>query len=313
MWLKKINDQLDVVSKEIAKLSSQLRNYENKCWVPPGHFYSPIVDPSEIEKRREHIFDKNKLVIDIDLNGEFQKELAAKLAGHYDQLGFTYDPIPERRYYFHNGYFSHLDAVILACMILHYKPKRIIESGSGFTSAIMADINELYFDNKIDLTFIDPHPERVYQLLRETDIQRYFILKSPIQEIDLNMIETLEPGDFFFADTTHITKCGSDVNHIVFEILPRLKPGVFVHFHDLFYPFEYPEDWVLNVKRSWNELYLLRAYLACNPSYKIIFFNSYLQQVHMDVLKNNFSSFHTMCKENPISLGGGSLWLQRVQ
>jgi hypothetical protein len=313
MWLKKINDQLDVLSKEIANLSSQLRNYESKCWVPPGHFYSPIVEPADIKKRRETIFDPDKSVIEVDLNGDFQKELAVKLSGYYEQLGYTYDQVPERRYYFNNGYFSHMDGVVLACMILHYKPKRIIESGSGFTSAVMADVNELYFDNKIDLTFIDPHPERVYQLLRETDIQRYSILKSPIQEIDLQMIEALEPGDFFVADTTHVTKCDSDVNHIVFEILPRLKPGVFVHFHDVFYPFEYPEEWVSEIRRSWNEIYLLRAFLAWNPCYKIIFFNSYMAHSHSDVLKSSFSSFHALCEGKPLSLSGGSLWLQRVQ
>ena len=97
-----------------------------------------------------------------------------------------------------------------------------------------------------------------------------------VQDVDLAVFEALGPGDILFIDSSHVAKVGSDVNHLVFEILPRLSPGVYVHFHDMFYPFEYPEDWILGEGRYWNEDYLLRAFLQFNGSYAIAVWDHFL-------------------------------------
>lgn len=311
MWLKKVCEQLDSGTADLAKISGYLKRFAGKCWVPPGHFYSPIVDPDDIAGKRERIFDRSRAVSGVDFNADAQQALLVDLAKYYAQLGYTFDATPERRYYFNNGYFSHLDAVLLACMILHCKPRRIIESGSGFTSAIMADMNALFLDHRIELTFIDPHPERIYQLLREDDLRQVTVINSPVQDVAPALFDELEAGDFFFADTTHVSKCGSDVNHIVFEILPRLRPGVLVHFHDIFYPFEYPEAWVLQIRRSWNELYLLRAFLTANTDYAMLLFINFLEHHCPELLREHFAAFHDLCQGRPLSLHGGSLWLRK--
>jgi hypothetical protein len=107
-----------------------------------------------------------------------------------------------------------------------------------------------------------------------------------------------------FIDSTHVSKAGSDVNHELFEILPRLKPGVLVHFHDVFWPFEYPEAWTFESRRSWNEIYLLRAFLSGNREYEIVFFNDYFRARHGDA-----AAAVPKFAQNP----GGGLWLRKVE
>jgi hypothetical protein len=101
-----------------------------------------------------------------------------------------------------------------------------------------------------------------------------------------------------------VSKTGSDVNYLLLEVLPRLKTGVWIHFHDLFYPFEYPQDWVFG-GRSWNEGYALRAFLQFNTSFRIEFMNTFLEHFH----EARFAQRMPLCLRNP----GGSLWLRRVR
>ncbi|RDU64023.1 hypothetical protein CQA44_05000 [Helicobacter sp. MIT 14-3879] len=105
-----------------------------------------------------------------------------------------------------------------------------------------------------------------------------------------------------FVDSTHISKINSDVNKIFFEILPRLKSGVYVHFHDIFYPFTYPKEW-LRDKNSWNETYLLRAFLTFNNHFEIVFFNTALYHLY----PQEFIKALPLSQKNT----GGSIWLRR--
>src|SRR5690606_8620162 len=102
--------------------------------------------------------------------------------------------------------------------------------------------------------------------------------------VPLAVFEELNAGDMLFIDSTHVAKTGSDVNYILFEILPRLKSGVLIHFHDIFYPFEYPRDWVFN-GRNWNEVYFLKAFLMYNTTFEIKLFSHYLHKHHPNVFE----------------------------
>jgi hypothetical protein len=117
------------------------------------------------------------------------------------------------------------------------------------------------------------------------------------------MFERLDAGDMLFIDSSHVAKAGSDVNFLVFEVLPRLAPGVLVHFHDIWYPFEYPRQW-LDEGRAWNESYLIRAFLMFNPAFKIVLYNAYVTRFHQDYLAGAMPLY--------LKDTGGSLWLQRV-
>ena len=166
----------------------------------------------------------------------------------------------------------------------------------------MLDTRELFFKEGMDLTFIEPDPERLFSLISEGDKKETNIIAGNLQEVDLSVFKKLKTNDILFIDSTHISKTGSDVNFIIFEILPILEPGVLIHFHDVFYPFEYPKAWVYN-GHNWNENYLLRAFLMYNKSFEIKFFANFLH-AHA---KEAFTSMPLYYKNT-----GGNLWLQKI-
>ncbi|HET6954575.1 MAG TPA: class I SAM-dependent methyltransferase, partial [Acidimicrobiales bacterium] len=132
--------------------------------------------------------------------------------------------------------------------------------------------------------------------------ERVTIHRAPVQDVDLETFAALGPGDVLFVDSTHVVKAGSDVNHLLFEVFPRLAPGVWVHVHDIFFPFEYPQDWVRE-GRAWGEAYLLRAFLSGNPGWAIRWFQDYLWTWHREaILKLPWVT------PNP----GANLWLERL-
>lgn len=266
---------------------------------PAGAYGSPVISLKEIEKRQDAIFGRKKEIKGIDLNETGQFELIRSFKKYYDLLPFSSQPKKELRYYYDNGYFPYFDAISLFCIIRHFKPRRIIEVGSGFSSAVMLDTNELFFENAIDITFIEPFPQRLNSLLRETDNANLKV--KFLQDVDLELFTKLEKDDILFVDTSHVVKVGSELNHILFEIIPLLKPGVIIHFHDIFYPFEYPRSWVLKEKRSWNEIYFLQSFLMYNSAFSVLIFNSFLGHQNGEWLKENMP----LCMRNT----GGSFWM----
>lgn len=211
----------------------------------------------------------------------------------------------ELRYYFENDSYSYSDAICLYGMLRELKPKRIIEIGSSFSSALMVDTNEKFLNNQVDFTFIDPHPDLLLSLLTQDDRKnpRINIIDKKLQEIDSNIFSKLEKNDILFIDSTHVSKAFSDVHKQIFEILPLLKKGVFIHFHDIFYPFEYPKEWLLE-GRAWNEAYLIRAFLQYNNAFEIVLFNTYLHQNYNEIM----TSHMPLGTKNT----GGCLWLKKL-
>jgi hypothetical protein len=276
--------------------------WENSCY-PVGHYASPIVLVDNIKKREHEIW--NKAIIDsipgIDLRVDEQIKLVGSFSKYYADIPFKPGKQPNLRYYYDNEYYLYTDGIVLFSMIRHIKPSRIIEIGSGFSSAIMLDTNELFFNNTISLTFIEPYPERLFSLLKDTDKKQATIIQSDAQLIQLDTFRNLQAGDILFIDSTHVVKTGNDVNYILFEVLPELQSGVIIHFHDIFYPFEYPKEWVLK-GRNWNENYFLRAFLMYNNKFEIILFADYLHKHHKEAFKNI-----PLCYNNT----GGNLWIMK--
>ncbi len=134
------------------------------------------------------------------------------------------------------------------------------------------------------VTFIEPFPDTLYSILRSKDHQACAVLETPVQDVSLDLFSSLKANDLLFIDSTHVSKLGSDVNFIYFEILPRLASGVVIHIHDIFYPFEYPKSWIQE-GRAWNELYIVRALLAESNRYSILAFNHYLALTENAYLK----------------------------
>jgi predicted O-methyltransferase YrrM len=188
-------------------------------------------------------------------------------------------------------------------MIRHLQPERIIEIGSGNSSCLMLDTNELFFKGSIACSFIEPYPEYFYSLLRPDDIAKINLIPDRLQDLDLAIFEQLEAQDILFIDSTHVSKLNSDVNKYVFEILPCLKKGVVIHIHDVFHPFEYPLEW-LREGRSWNEQYVIRAFLQYNNAFSIKLFTTHM-------IKKHYSWFEEKMPKC-LKSTGGSLWLEKT-
>lgn len=278
-------------------------DFKKKSHFPAGHFYSPVVSIEEIELNEANIWNANPTpeLEGIDLNLKMQKSILEKFTQFYDEIPFSAKPESSLRYFFDNSFYSYTDGIILYSVIRHFQPKMIIEIGSGFSSALMLDVNEIFFQNSISLTFIEPYPNRLQRLLRKEDKANCLVLKQKVQNVDKEEFRNLNEGDILFIDSSHVIKTASDVHHIIFNILPILQKGVLIHFHDIFFPFEYPKEWVLN-GYSWNESYFLRAFLMHNDQYEILLFSDYMHKFH----REDFNKMPFTFKNT-----GGNFWIRK--
>jgi hypothetical protein len=295
------HDILKVEKAMLLKENDAARRFQ---FVPPGHFYSPIPDLDEISKRSPGLFTvKRNTVPGVRLQEDSQLALLQAFAKYYRELNFPEGQTPGRRYFYQNPAYGYSDAICLYSMLRHVKPRQVIEIGSGYSSCVTLDTNEDFFQNRIQCTFIEPHPELLESLITPADRERVRILPCPLQEVPLETFQTLQANDILFVDSTHVSKIGSDVNYIFFQLLPALAAGVYVHFHDIFFPFEYPQCWVLE-GRAWNEDYLLKAFLQYNDTFEIVFFNTFLEMFHPE----KFEQLMPLCLQNP----GGSIWIKKM-
>lgn len=273
--------------------------------VPPGHFYSPMPSVDDVKRDADRLFAPPPPTLPgIELHEDRQLDLLDEITGYYADLSFPVKQSPGHRYWYENSMYTYSDAVFLYGMLRHARPKRIVEVGSGFSSAAMLDTIDRHLDGQVDCTFIEPYPERLRSLLRPEDVARVTILEQRAQDVDPETFLALEPDDILFIDSSHAMKIGSDVNHLLGEVLPLLRVGVYVHVHDIFYPFEYPEKWALE-GRAWNEAYALRAFLAFNDAFEIVLFNTFLERFHRELFERDMP----LCLVNT----GGSIWLRRVR
>lgn len=267
-----------------------------------GHYHSPVVDPATVRV----YFDKarNKTINDLaGINIDLEEMMAfwdTNLA-FIQATPFTEAKDPARRFYYTGSPYPWGDAIMLRAMINHYRPQRVIEIGSGFSTACMLDSADECGHLGMQVTCIEPYPNRLHSLLRPADYERVELVQALVQDVELDLFDALRPGDMLFIDSTHVLKTGSDVHYELFSILPRLRTGVLVHVHDCPFPFEYPEKWVFELNYSWNEAYALRAILMYSNRFKIRFWNSALAKTCRGKIQADYPSF--------LRNAGTSIWL----
>ncbi|MGE3104032.1 MAG: class I SAM-dependent methyltransferase [Lysobacterales bacterium] len=275
---------------------------------PNGHFYSPVVDPAELLPQQSRLWPESPQLLGVDFNDASH---LAILRNEFPRFMADFDypaqaPAEDSaldRYYIDNSQFGWLDARALFVLLRAWRPRRVIEVGSGYSSLLMADVNQRFLGGEVDITCIEPYP-RPFLRNRLPGIAR--VIEHKVQDLPLDRFAELDAGDILFIDSSHVAKTGSDCNHLYFEVLPRLRPGVLVHIHDIFFPHDYPKDWVLGENRSWNEQYLVRALLMYSSAFRVRFGCSY--------------AFHRFPAEVQAALAypdgrafaGGSLWIERV-
>ena len=280
---------------------------EHGYHVTPVHHYQPIPDTRTL---RDDLWCRPSQLVGIDMNEARQLELLAtfssKFKAEYDAFPTTPTPVPHQ-YYLAQDMFRSVDAEILYCMIRHFRPRRIIEIGSGFSTYLAAQAlcrNQQEDQARCELIAVEPHPNEVlkagFPSLTELRTTR-------VQDVPLSEFESLAENDILFIDSSHVATIGSDVQYEYLEIIPRLHKGVLIHAHDIWLPAEYPKDWVLDKCRFWNEQYLLAAFLAFNDSFEVLWASCHMHLCHPEKLKAAFRSYQGNA-EVPVSF-----WLRRTK
>jgi hypothetical protein len=284
-----------------TELSEQTRAQPSAYpeYVPPGHYYSPLLDIDSLGPNSPNMSsDGVECWENIDLHPLEQRSYYEDLIDRFPALPFPSQKTEGYRYFADNEFFNFSDAFTLSGIIRKEKPRRIVEIGSGFSSAVMLDTLSQTGETAA-LTFIEPFPHRLDSVLLPNDRASSAILARPVQEVLLSVFDELDAHDILFIDSSHVAKIGSDVTIILLRILPRLKPGVVIHFHDIFYPASYPISWIRE-GRAWNESIFLRAFLVQNRDYKIIAFNAFAAYSFPELFRDRIPNF-----------GGGSIWLRK--
>ncbi len=271
---------------------------------PPGHFYSPIPSRSDIEDRFARLHRAESLNIPgVDLCLSEQTRWLEVVSSYYHECPFQESKAVGLRYYYSNNMFRHSDAIFLFGILRALQPRRIVEVGSGFSSALMLDTIDRFFPAPVQMTFIEPHPQRLESLLTESDKKSVTILRSQVQKVSSAPWQDLGSGDILFVDSSHVSKCGSDVHFLFSEVLPTLKDGVIIHFHDISFPFEYPEGWFTERNWAWNEAYHLHAFLQYNAQFRIIAWVHLLNRFFAEQIARDMP-----CCRND---SGGSIWIEK--
>ena len=258
--------------------------------IRPIHYYEPLPDFRAITPEQT---TRRRTFPGIDFHRQDQLTLLGALTTYREEIrALDFD--------FGNNYFSGFDAAVYYSLIRHLKPQRIIEIGGGYSTRIAT--KALSRNEKGSLTCIEPHPE---QRLLEADLKIELIPKR-VEEIDVSFFSDLEANDILFIDSSHTVKFGSDVCYEFLEVLPSLNRGVWIHVHDIFFPHDYPADWLLNRRLALNEQYLLEAFLAFNQTFAAQLANYWLCLEHLGDAVRLWSNA-TEANHRP-----SSFWMKRV-
>ncbi|HWE37991.1 MAG TPA: class I SAM-dependent methyltransferase [Isosphaeraceae bacterium] len=255
------------------------------------HFYEPIPDTVSL---KDDLWARPSAMVGVDMRVEAQLELLAAFAERYKSEYEGVDPITR----------GTPDWEALYCVVRHFRPRRIIEIGSGVSTRVAALAVEENRRHGVDarLTAIEPYPS---DELRAGFPGLSDLKVTQVQDVPLSEFEALGENDILFIDSSHVLKLGSDVQYEFLEILPRLRPGVVAHVHDIFFPFEYRRDWPMEQSIFWNEQYLLQAFLAFNSAFEVLLSNSYIHHAHPDALRRAFDRY------DPKVHHPGSFWMRR--
>jgi len=256
--------------------------------IVPDHFYYPIPSTRDLD---DTLFERKSECVGLDWNLTTQKQYLNEVFPQY-ALEVEFKPNPG---------LSLTDAAVLHTMIRHHKPRKMIEIGSGNSTRIAASaclMNEKE-GMPCELIAIEPFPNQ--------DLEKGFpglteLRRQKVQSID---VEEFMDCDLLFIDSSHMAMIGSDVLYEQLEILPRLKKGCLIHFHDILLPGEYWKDWVKGMHYFWSEQYLLKAFLLFNNSFEVIWASRYMHLRDSAAIRGVFPYFEP--EQHRIT----SFWIRR--
>jgi predicted O-methyltransferase YrrM len=240
------------------------------------------------------------------MNVDEQLLLLEKFDYADELLAFPQEEQPGLGFYFQNTMFGSGDAEYLYNIIRLFKPRRLIEIGSGQSTRIAAAaISANRVENEANTcqhVCVEPYEA---DWLEQLDVT---VLRTPVEQLDKAMFDELDSNDILFIDSSHMIRPQGDVLHEYLELLPRLGSGVLVHIHDIFTPRDYPAEWIIDQNRFWNEQYLLEAFLSHNSEFKVIGALNFLKHHHPDQI----SRCCPVLGPDIATREPGSFWIQRV-
>jgi hypothetical protein len=252
-------------------------------------------------RRHPELWRKREIPRGVAWDIDGQVELIRRLGGYASELADV--PLgPEHRpgeFVWGNGSFGAADAYAYYGLVRELKPRHVVEVGAGASSLVLGRALAAN-GGDADVTLIEPGPR--WQVLGELPMG-WRVVETIVQQADTRIFESLGDGDVLFYDGSHCAAAGSDVNWMFFEVLPRLAPGVWIHFHDVHWPLDYPAEWVLHEGLTWNEQYLLQTFLMHNDAYRVRLAMAMLTVERGQVIRELFP-------ERPY---GSGVWLEKTQ
>ena len=267
-------------------------------------YYSPVPDLSALP---EDVWERRSAIGGVELNAAAGIEFVeSRLASFVSELQVPLDgPREPGDFFLRNGNFESVDAELLYGVIRATAPRRVIELGSGYSTLLINLACRANARDGVEAVHeaFDPYPREQIVGTSLPDPTRL----TPISATDVppGRFEELQPGDVLFVDSTHTVKLGSDVNFVILDVLPRLRPGVVVHFHDIFLPWEYPRTWFTEMQYYWAEQYLLQAFLAFNADFEVLIPAQAVAREYPERLRRVIPSFAE-------GASPGSMWLRRT-
>jgi hypothetical protein len=196
-------------------------------------------------------------------------------------------------YCFHNDFFMSPDAEVAYAIARTLRPRRIIEVGSGNSTQLFREAID-DSNSQTELVSIDPSPKKSIREVADRTIQ------ARVEDTSSSWFEDLQPNDVLFVDSSHLVSTGNDVVHMILNIVPKLRPGVVLHFHDIFLPYDYPQLWIVAQRRGYNEQYLVQALLQNSSDLEVLWPGHFLQKT--------WTRFADLFEPRPMG-AASSLWL----
>ena len=267
------------------------------------HYYEPLFDPRHLRRP----LSEERALPAIDLNSDGQLALLERFAFQDELRAFPRARVSALEYWYDNPNFGPGDAEVLYSMIRLYRPAAVVEIGSGMSTLMAA--NAVRANRAADHAYacrqLCIEPYEMDWLEKMPGIE---VVRKRLEDLDDGLFRALRAGDMLFIDSSHVIRPQGDVLREFLEILPVLAPGVLVHVHDIFTPRDYPEEWLVDQVRLWNEQYLVEAFLSHNRDFRVLAAVNWLSRRHRERLAARCPVFG----EGLAPCHPASLWLERA-
>lgn len=234
--------------------------------VLPEHFYSGVPNINDLAHRTDWRKPRSMYGIAHGSVDEQLSLLRAWLAPHRDVLQVESVHAGALPAGGRDAGYGEIEADVLFGFVASCKPVRVIQIGCGVSTAVMLMAADKA-GYKPSVTCVEPYPSAYLKACESKQLLQ--LIERPAQMVEAKALSDLSAGDLLFIDSTHAVKPGSEVNYLVHEVLPRLRPGVWVHFHDIYFPYDYTRDVLAGDLLFPQESTLLYAFLTHNSRYRL--------------------------------------------